>query len=249
MKSILVVILISCFSLAQASKPALISKKEVKYKTQFNGCPSSAVGKLTLELVKEFDKTQSLLSLKSLIVKNNLEEKYFLSEYKINYDPSSKSLKFVFDCPKPVMKAQIYKKNGEEHYTAILVDTGKFVDPTYEVLLRAEKKLKGNLPSLAYPVSMVNDDSIKTITNLVQKFNGEFKNKLSEVILNEDKSLTMIFSINRKPSSAFLGNDYWSEKVEKLTKVIDFMKKKKKIPAVINLTNSKKIVVKFSDSI
>jgi hypothetical protein len=59
----------------------------------------------------------------------------------------------------------------------------------------------------------------------------------------------MIFSINRKPSSAFLGSDYWSEKVEKLTKVIDFMKKKKKIPSVINLTNSKKIVVKFPDSI
>jgi hypothetical protein len=234
---------------AFASKPTLNVKKEIKYKTQFNGCPAQAVGKLTLDLVHEFDKKRSLLNLKKMIVKKNLEEKYFLSEYKINFDPSTQSLKFIFNCPKPLMKAQIYKKNGEEYYTAILVDTGKFVDPAYEVLLRAEKKLTTPLPSLAYPVSMVNDETLKTITALTQKFNQEFKNKLSEVILNEDKSLTMIFSINRKPSSAFLGNDYWSEKVEKLTKVIDFMKKKKKVPAVINLTNSKKIVVKFSDSI
>lgn len=245
----LVLIFILLIGTVLASNPELEMKKEINYKTQFNGCPSQAVGKLTLDLVNEFDKKKSLLDLKKMIVEKNLEEKYFLSKYVINFDPTAQALKFNFECPRPIMRAQIYKKNGEEYYTAILVETGKFVDPAYEVLLRAEKKLETTLPSLAYPVSMVNDETLKTITALTQKFDKEFKNKLSEVILNEDKSLTMIFSIDRKPSSAFLGNDYWSEKVEKLTKVIDFMKKKKKVPAVINLTNSKKIVVKFSDSI
>ena len=48
------------------------------------------------------------------------------------------------------MKVQIYKDNGDEYYTAILVDNGKLVDPTYEVLLRTEKKLKKKLPSMAF---------------------------------------------------------------------------------------------------
>ena len=33
--------------------------------------------------------------------------------------------------------------------------------------------------------------------------------------------------------------DFWNQKVEKLAKVIEYMKKKNTIPAVINLTNSK----------
>ena len=35
-----------------------------------------------------------------------------------------------------------FEDNGDEFYTAILVDNGKLFDPTYEVLLRSEKKLK-----------------------------------------------------------------------------------------------------------
>ena len=62
------------------------------------------------------------------------------------------------------MKAQIYKENGEEFYTAILVDSGEFVDPTYEVLLRSEKKLKKKLPSLAFPVGLIDTDTQKQMT-------------------------------------------------------------------------------------
>ena len=87
------------------------------------------------------------------------------------------------------------------------------------------------------------------MTHLALTFDHSFKDSLSEIILDDDKKLTMIFSINRRPSSAFLGSDFWNQKVEKLAKVIEYMKKKNTIPAVINLTNSKKIVVKFSDTI
>ena len=54
-------------------------------------------------------------------------------------------------------------------------------------------------------------------------------------------------SVGRKPSSAFLGKEYWDEKVAKLGSIMNVMKSKKTIPAVINLTNAKKVVVKFTD--
>ncbi|MEX1100139.1 MAG: hypothetical protein WEB87_06925 [Bacteriovoracaceae bacterium] len=249
MKTIFVALCALMINSAFAKNPAINLLKDIQYKTYFGSCPSRVAGKLTLVLMKKFEETNSLMAVKNLIVEKKMDEKHFLSNYKISYDPASKLLKFDFDCPKPVMKAQIYKENGEEFYTAILVDNGSFVDPTYEALLRAEKKLKRKLPGLAFPVNLIDSDTQKKMTHLALTFDKAFKDKLSEIILDEDKKLTMIFSIDRRPSSAFLGKDYWSEKVEKLAKVIEYMKKKKTIPAVINLTNSKKIVVKFSDTI
>ena len=158
-------------------------------------------------------------------------------------------LVFKFDCPKPIMKVQIYNENGEEFYTSILTEDGKLLDPTYEVLLRAEGKLKGLLPNLAIPLKAVDAKKHYEITELVQKLKPELYNKLSELILNDDSELTLILSFNNRPSSVFLGKDYWTKKVGQVSKIYDFMKEKKKIPAVINLTNSKKIVVKFPDTI
>ncbi len=243
----LICALLSIASLAKQPPRKLLSN--VQYKTYFGACPSKVAGKLTLTLMRKFEETSSLASVKKLILDKKLDEKHFLSSYKISYDPGLKLIRFNFDCPKPVMKAQIYKENGEEFYTAILVDSGEFVDPTYEVLLRSEKKLKKKLPSLAFPVGLIDTDTQKQMTHLALTFDHSFKDSLSEIILDDDKKLTMIFSINRRPSSAFLGSDFWNQKVEKLAKVIEYMKKKNTIPAVINLTNSKKIVVKFSDTI
>lgn len=244
MTKYLIIFLLS--SLVQAAPQ---KNKRVQYKTFFGSCPSRVAGKLTLDLVGEFEKTRSLLKLKEKIVKDKLDEKHFLSDYSINYHPVDNLLKFKFDCPKPLLKAQIYKKNGDQFYTAILVDNGKFVDPTYEVLLRSEKKLTHPLPHLAYPVGLIDSGVESDIKDLVSRFNKEYKGKISEIIVDESEKLTLIFSINRRPTSAFLGKNYWGEKVGKLIKIIDYMKKKKSIPAVINLTNSKKVVVKFSDTI
>lgn len=249
MKLLITVFCVFFSGILLAKNPILSLKKDVQYKTYFGACPSKVAGKLTLMLMRKFEETNSLIEVKKLIVEDKLDEKHFLSNYKISFDPATKLIRFNFDCPKPVMKAQIYKENGEEFYTAILVEDGTFVDPTYEVLLRGEKKLTRKLPSLAFPVSLIDTETQKQMTHLALTFDGNFKDRLSEIILDEDKKLTMIFSINRRPSSAFLGSDYWGEKVEKLAKVIDYMKKKNTIPAVINLTNSKKVVVKFSDTI
>ncbi|MDC1173862.1 cell division protein FtsQ/DivIB [Bacteriovoracaceae bacterium] len=145
------------------------------------------------------------------------------------------------------MKVQIYKENGLDSYEAILVDNGELFDPTYEVLLRTEKKLKGQLPYFALPVGEIDKNIQKEVSHIVKKMSKNFRKKISEVILNDNKDLTIILSINGGPSSVFIGKEDWDEKVEKLKKIVSYMESKKKMPAIINLTNSKKVVVKFND--
>lgn len=219
----------------------------LKYKTSFGSCPSRAAGTLALNLMKEFEKTGSLRVIKSKIEKEHLEQKHFISSYKIDYDPLRKMINFSFDCPNPLMKVQLYKSNGLDSYDAILVDTGDLFDPTYEVLLRSESLLKDDLPTLAIPVGEMDDETKRILTELVKKMPGDFRSKLSEIILSEKKDLTIILSLRGRPSSVFLGLDDWSNKLQKLIKVVGYMESKKKIPAIINLTNAKKVVVKFSD--
>jgi len=223
------------------------SEKLVKYRTSFGSCPSRVAGSLVLKLVKQFEKNFSLKDVKELILLDKLEEKHYVSSYKIDYDPLSKLLDLRFDCPKPLMKVQIYKKNGLESYEAILVESGKLFDPTYEVLLRAEKKLQHELPYLAIPVGKMGESLRKDIATLVNGMPRPIRVNLSEIILNSEKELTVILSISGHPSSVFLGNDKWPVKMDRLYKIVNYMSKKSRVPAIINLTNSEKVVVKFND--
>jgi hypothetical protein len=224
-------------------------RHKVKYRTFFGKCPSKVVGKLTIGLVREFEKKLSLKDVKEKIIKERVVEKHFLSRYNIDYDPATKFLKFSFDCPSPLLKVQIYKKNGFDYYSAILVDNGELFDPTYEVLLKSEKKLSHKLPNLALPVGDLKKETRLKITDLVNELKTSFRNKISEIIYNENSELTFILSVKGKPSSAFLGKADWNDKVKKLTKIISYMSKRRKVPAIINLTNPKKVVVKFTSRI
>jgi len=222
-------------------------KEKIKYRTDFGSCPSRAAGNLVIKLIKAFEKNNSLRDVKKLIVNKNLTKKHFLSEYQIRYNPIDNHLVLNFNCPKPLMKAQIYKENGQESYDAILVDNGTLVDPTYEVLLRSEKKLTKPLPYLALPVGELDKGIREDLTEIIKGFGEKFIKKISEVIIGEDDTLTIILSVNGQPSSVFFGKENWKDKSIKLRKIINYMASKKKIPAIINLTNAKKVVVKFSD--
>ena len=224
-------------------------KEKLKYRTSFGQCPSKVAGALTLQLVKEFDKTRSLKDVKKKIIEENLVEKHFLSHYKVNFNPIKKELFFKLECPHPLMKVQIYKDNGLDSYEAILVDSGELYDPTYEVLLRSEHKFKHDLPSLALPVGDFGEDTQRQVTELFSEMTPRFRQKLSEMIISENKELTVILSMNGNPSSVFLGQNEWKHKFKKLNKIVTYMEQKKKVPAIINLTNSKKVVVKFSESL
>lgn len=222
-------------------------EKKVKYRTSFGSCPSRTAGTLTLQLIKVFERAQSLRDMKLKIVKEKLKDKYFISDYKINYDPLRDQLNFKFGCPEPLMKVQIFKKGGLESYEAILVETGELFDPTYEVLLRAENKLTKPLPFLALPVEEMDKKLQKDVAGLVMGMDYKVRRNLSEVILDENKELTMILSSKNRASSVFLGKEDWNSKLKKLEKIVSYMGQKKKVPTIINLTNAKKVVVKFND--
>lgn len=220
---------------------------ELSYRSDLGKCPTKPAGTMALQVVKNFEETKSLRNVKFKMLSEKWNEKYFVSEYKIDYDPFSKILSLAFDCPEPLMKVQIYKKDKIESYEAILVDNGQLFDPTYEVLLRADKKLTNDLPYLSMPVEEMDEKVQQDLTHLIKEMRPGLRTKLSEVILNDSKELTIILSINGHPSSVFMGPDEWDNKLIKLDKIVNYMELKEKIPAIINLTNGKKVVVKFKD--
>ena len=237
--------------LAVLASPTLVFSKDfshrIKYRTNFGYCPSRAVGRLVLDLVKVFEEKNSLRSLKSKILDGKLDKKHFISKYAVSYDPLRGQLNFSFECPKPLMKVQLYRDEDVGPYEAILVENGKLYDAAYEDVLRSEKKLDHDLVHLAIPVGEMDENAQVKITDLVLSVGADFRRNISEVILAEDGNLTIILSILGHPSSVFIGNNEWPEKVTKLRRLVDYVKKKQKVPAIINLVNSKKVVVKFND--
>ena len=221
---------------------------QVTYKTYFGKCPSKVAGQLTLNLMKEFEQNRSLKDVKKKILKDHLDEKHFLSDYKIKYHPTKRHISFHFNCPDPLMKVNIYKDNGDEYYTAILGENGKLLDPTYEVLLRSENKIKGGLPALALPVKQLERNEYKNISNILKLMDKKMVANISEAIVDKNDELTLILSINKRPSSVFYGKGDWEKKTKKMMKLVGYLSKKRKIPTIVNLTNPKKIVVKFSES-
>lgn len=239
MKLILMVFLVFCSS----------AYSKQKYRTYFENCPSRTAGKLTLELLNSYEKNQSLYQLKNLIDSQKMMERSFVSQYHISRDPLGKQLNFSYKCPLPLYKVQVYTLKGDHTYSAILAETGQLLDPTYEVLLRRENKLSVDLPTLSLTKAEDNSKAQQLIADIHQSLPEKFRQNFSEIIVNEEQEMTVILSIKGHPTSAFLGKDFWGEKVEKLRKIVSYLESKKKIPALINLTDRKKVVVKFSDNL
>ncbi len=219
---------------------------QVKFRTNFGNCPSRAVGSLVLNLVKHFEQKKSLRNLKKKIVNNKLDKKYFLSHYSIAYAPLKGLLSFSFDCPQPLMKVQLYKKDGGM-YEAILVDNGQLYDPIYETLMRSEKKLDHDLAYLAIPIGEMDEKAQLKIKDFILSVDELFRRKISEVILAENGDLTIIMSILSHPLSIFIGNQEWEEKMKKLKRLIKYVEIRRKVPAIINIINLEKVIVKFNN--
>jgi hypothetical protein len=244
MKILLSLFLIN-FSNVTATVPHQFEQNSITYKTTFNGCPSRSSGELAILIMKDFERTRSLRKIKERFNQERWEDKYFLSNYSVNYNPVSKSLKIHMECPKPLVRVQVYKENGSEHYSAIMVDSGKLVDPAYEMILRAEKLLVTELPTLAIPVRELEGEAHENFTRFAKQLNEQTRSKISEIIINENKELSIVFSLGHRSTSVYLGHDLWEVKLEKLIKIISYVEKSQKYPSSINLTNVKKVVVKF----
>ncbi|MES2528434.1 MAG: hypothetical protein V4598_15230 [Bdellovibrionota bacterium] len=232
-----------------AAKPDSFTQKDVKYRTYIGECPSKSSGMFGILVMKEFEKNHSLKDVKEKILKEKLDEKFFLSDYRISYNPVVKTLRIRLECPEPLAKVQVYKSNGEEHYSAILGSNSKLYEPQYENLMKAEKKIKTNLPLLALTMEQIESDAPTTLSRFIKAMDGELRRTISEMILSKSNDLTIVFSLGGKATSVFMGADLWEEKLTKLTKIVGFVMERKRYPSSINLVNAKKVVVKFSDKI
>lgn len=232
-----------------AAKPESFTQKDVKYRTYIGECPSKSSGMFGILVMKEFEKNHSLKDVKEKILKEKLDEKFFLSNYRISYNPVIKALKIRLNCPEPLAKVQVYKSNGEEHYSAILGDNSKLYEPQYENLMKSEKKLTHNLPLLALTMDQIQGDAPTSLSRFIKAMDVDLRRTISEMFLSKANDLTIVFSLGGKATSVFMGADLWEEKLTKLTKIVGFVKDSKRYPSSINLVNSKKVVVKFSDKI
>lgn len=228
-----------------SSIPETFTQNNIRYQTFFGECPSKSSGMFALLVMKEFEKEHSLKIVKEKIVSERWDEKYFLSDYRISYNPVSKSLKIALECPDALAKVQVYKSTGEEHYSAILGDNNKLYEPHYENLLRAEKRLEHHLPLLALSADQLNNGPSQDLTRFIKKVSPELRKKISEIIISKNNDLTIVFSLAGKATSVFMGADLWDEKITKLAKIVGYVTRNKKYPKSINLVNVKKVVVKF----
>jgi hypothetical protein len=249
LRLILVSFLILLPLFARANVPDRFTQKNINYRTYFGECPSKSSGMLTLILMKEFEKAQSLKDVKEKMLNEKLDEKYFLSNYRISYNPVIKTVQIQLECPEPLAKVQVYKLNGEEHYSAILGDNAKMYEPQYENLMKAEKRLTHNLPLLAISMEQIEGSAPTELATFIKKMEVDLRKQISEIIISKNNDLTIIFALGGKATSVFMGAELWDEKLSKLAKIVGYVGKNKRFPSSINLVNSKKVVVKFSDKI
>lgn len=249
LRLILVSSLILLPLIARSNVPDKFTQKNINYRTYFGECPSKSSGMLTLILMKEFEKNKSLKEVKEKILNEKLDEKYFLSDYRISYNPVIRTLRINFECPEPLAKVQVYKPNGEEHYSAILGENARMYEPQYENLMKAEKRLSYHLPLLAITTEQLNGSAPTDLANFIKKMEVDMRKQISEIIISKNNDLTIIFALGGKATSVFMGADLWEEKLTKLSKIVGYVGKNKRYPSSINLVNSKKVVVKFSDKI
>jgi len=249
LRSSLVFILILFPSIVLSSVPERFTQKNVNYRTYFGDCPSKSSGMITLILMKEFEKNHSLKEVKEKILSEKLDEKFFLSDYRISYNPVVKTLRIHFECPEPLAKVQVYRTNGQEHYSAILASNARMYEPQYENLMRAEKKLNHSLPLMAISMDLLEGSAPTELANFIKKIDIDLRKQISEIILSKNSELTIIFALGGKATSVFMGADLWEDKLSKLTKIVGYVGKNSRFPTSINLVNSKKVVVKFSDKI
>jgi len=250
MRSLLLVSILSLVTFTTlAAVPDSFTQNSINYRTYFGECPSKSSGNFAMMVMKEFEKKHSLKDVKEKILNEKLDEKHFLSDYRINYNPVIKTLRINLECPQPLVKVQVYKTNGEEHYSAILGDNSKMYDPGYENIMKAEKKLTTNLPLLAISMKQLEGDAPTSLVNFIKLMERDLRNKISEIIINKNNELTIVFALGGKATSVFMGAELWEEKLIRLSKIVSYVQKNKRYPGSINLVNSKKVVVKFSDNI
>ena len=135
-----------CLFTTLSMNSALAARTKVKYKTRFENCPSQVLGRLSLKLIKYFEKDRSLFEIKKRILDEKLADIYYLEDYKIKFNPLNNMLHFYFKCPIPSYKLNFQKEGNKNEQTGILAENGVILSTGYLSLLRGEGKFIKDLP-------------------------------------------------------------------------------------------------------
>jgi hypothetical protein len=94
--SIVVIILLATnivtSSMGPSSNETSKYSDEISYRSNLGKCPTRPAGTMALQVVKAFEQTHSLRDVKLKIVSEKWSDKYFVSDYKINFILSSQDL-------------------------------------------------------------------------------------------------------------------------------------------------------------
>lgn len=221
------------------------------YKSLFGACPTKAASQFALIIAKNFEETKSLRKIKEQIVNGQLQDKYFISNYGVKLDPIKNRVTIKLECPTPMYRITFYGdglNSVKDHDDLILANNGNFYNKIFQEMLEEEGKAINKLPVLALPENRFGQElkgDLQSVSRRIYMTN--FDKNLTEMIINRDETLTLILSINQKPISVFMGKQDWGAKIDKLTRIVDHFASQSRIPSIINITNVKKIVVKFSE--
>ena len=220
----------------------IISKSEIQ--VHFGMCPKKPAGDFVFQTSKVFEKNHSLKDVKIFTTENRLKQKHYLSDYKISYNPVSKTLNYYLDCSQPILKVSAIDEKGKVAYDIVLTQDGVTHDPSYLVYLRSDDG-KINIAKAALPLSMMNKSNKEELVLLARQMKNLNKISLRELIFADSGEMTMIIGKNKKIISVFLGKSFWKQKLDKLDRIISHLEAKRKTPTLVNLTDIEKAVIKF----
>ncbi len=228
-----------------------LNAKNFSYKSFFGACPTRPASEFALLIAKRFEEKQSLGDLKKFLENGHHAERYFVSNYKIDFDPLYESIAIKLDCPNPIYRVTFYSPKGARptsYDDLILASDGNFYNKVFADFLSDEGKLTKKLPTLALPESKYGRALWSGLKRVATNIYGlEMEKSLTELIVNKDGTLTLILSVKSHPVSVFFGKTEWDEKIQKLERLVTFSEGQQRIPAIVNMTNAKKVVVKFSE--
>ncbi len=240
-----VLIILSCI-LILVHPPIIMASVNVNLQ-EVSHCPIRTGTKFKSFVTLSFSKKPSLWDLKKEIIESSMDKNLFISKYEIDYSPMYKKIDIKIECPRPFMKLQVYKNSQNKNSlqsSSILVEGGMLYDTTYEAFLREDKKL---LSDLVYFNSdkELSKEYLVNVISFYKKLPFNFKDRISEFFVNSEGDLIVILSVELKPVSILFGLDNWSEKLNSALRVLNSLERKNKVPRMMNLSNPKKVIVKF----
>ncbi|MCB9092415.1 MAG: hypothetical protein H6620_07645 [Halobacteriovoraceae bacterium] len=240
----LVLILLGLFCLnAQAYTH---KRKTIQYNVEYNSCPRSSADQFIIQSIGIFEKTRSLYDVKKEIVKNKWQEAAYLEDYKIDFSPVKNQLEFNLKCPEALAVLHVYEAlDKKQKYSAILARNGKVYNPNYEHALRSGGLLDRKLPVLAIDEARLVNKEQEELAYIISQLDAKVQNKLTEMTYASDGQLSLILKKYNRTTSILLGQGFWSEKIDKLTRMYNHFDKKKSFPGKINLSNPERVVVRF----